>query len=299
MSIPLPYQNNALRFSYSSTHFESLQFLKFSTKLEGFDDNWSDWTEKSDKEYTNLNSGDYRFLVKAKSIQGQESKIAEFSFSINPPWYAAKEAIAVYFLLGLTFLSGLILIPRRKFQEEKALLESAQKRQAVVHQKIMEQNEKEIITLKNQQLETEIAHKDRELAISTMHLVQRKELIQQIQHTLNKIVKNTNDELVASDLRKVNRRLEESAQLSEIWNQFAHHFDQVHNDFLQKIRDKYPQLTANDEKLCAYLRMNLTTKEMAPLMNISIRGVEVARYRLRKKLNLDSGVNLNEFMLKF
>lgn len=295
----LPYSNNALRFSFASTNFESQNDLHFATKLEGFDAKWSMWSTKSEKDFTNLNAGDYRFIVKAKSMLGEESEVASFSFSIAPPWYASLVARVLYAILALLFLTGLILVPRRKFQAEKAQLESAKKEQEQAHLKVVAQNEQKIMALKNQQLEIKIGHKNKELAMSTMHLVQRSKLIQQLKETIQKVAKNTNDQEAAKELKKINRLLNENTQLSEGWDQFAHHFDQVHIDFLQKIREKYPQLSANDEKLCAYLRMNLSTKEMAPLMNISIRGVEVARYRLRKKLDLDGSVNLNEFMLKF
>ena len=231
-------------------------------------------------------------------MRGKESKIASFSFNIAPPWYASSQAFITYVVLIVSFLSGLILVPRRKFQEEKAALQATQKRKEIEHLKTVEQNEQAIISLKNQQLEAQIAHKNSELAISTMHLVQRSELIHQIQDRLNKVAKNTKDTIAAKELRKVNRLLNENTQVDDLWNQFAHHFDQVHIDFLQSIQEKYPQLTANDQKLCAFLRMNLSTKEIAPLMNISIRGVEVARYRLRKKLDLDSTINLNKFMLE-
>lgn len=294
----LPYQNNALMFSYAATDYAAQQELQYSTKLEGFDAQWSAWSTKREKDFTNLNSGNYRFLVKAKSINEQESRIASFSFEIAPPWYASKQAIVIYFLLLLSFLSGLILVPRRKFQVEKAALEASQKKKEIEHLKAVAQSEQEITALKNQQLEAQIVHKNSELAISTMHLVQRSELIQQIQERLTKVVRSTKDSSAASELRKVNRLLNEQTQLGDTWDQFAHHFDQVHIDFLQKIQEKYPQLTANDQKLCAYLRMNLSTKEMAPLMNISVRGVEVARYRLRKKLALDNTMNLNKFMLE-
>jgi len=294
----LAIENNALRFSYATTDFRTRQSLQYATKLEGYEKNWSAWSSKTEKDFTNLNAGDYHFLVKAKSIYDKESEIASFSFSINPPWYASTQAIIIYILLALAFLSGLILVPRRKFQVEKAALEATQKRKEIEHQKVVAQSEKAIISLKNQQLEAQIAHKNSELAISTMHLVQRSELIHQLQERLNKVARNTNDVQVSKELRKVNRLLKENTQVDDLWNQFAFHFDQVHIDFLQKVQEKYPTLTANDQKLCAYLRMNLSTKEIAPLMNISIRGVEVARYRLRKKLDLNSSVNLNKFMLE-
>ena len=159
------------------------------------------------------------------------------------------------------------------------------------------QNEQKIDALKHENLETEVAHKNKELALTTMHLVQRNELIQKLQEPLAQILRKTTNKTAITEIKRINKLLKENAKMEDAWSQFANHFDQVHVDFLQRIRAKYPQLTANDRKLCAYLRMNLTTKEIAPLMSISIRGVEVGRYRLRKKIGLDSSVNLTEFML--
>jgi DNA-binding CsgD family transcriptional regulator len=70
----------------------------------------------------------------------------------------------------------------------------------------------------------------------------------------------------------------------------------VHSDFLIRLKEKYPQLNAHELKLCAYLRMNLTSKEIAQLINISVRGVEISRYRLRKKLEIPTEVNLFQFL---
>lgn len=90
--------------------------------------------------------------------------------------------------------------------------------------------------------------------------------------------------------------LSEDERLDDEWETFAHNFDQVHNNFLQRIKQKHPALTPKELKLCAYLRMNLTTKELAPLLNISVRGVEISRYRLRKKLGIPGDANLNDYM---
>ncbi len=85
----------------------------------------------------------------------------------------------------------------------------------------------------------------------------------------------------------------------ESWEQFTQHFDQVHGDFLARIKESYPDITPQETKLAAYLRMNLTTKNIAQLINISVRGVEIGRYRLRKKLNLNREVNLTSFLMDF
>ena len=95
-------------------------------------------------------------------------------------------------------------------------------------------------------------------------------------------------------IRHILSALNDDERLDEDWGHFAMHFDKVHADFLARLRDRYPQLTPRDHKLCAFLRMNLNSKEIAPLLFISVRGVEISRYRLRKKLGLDAEANLTD-----
>lgn len=73
----------------------------------------------------------------------------------------------------------------------------------------------------------------------------------------------------------------------------------VHGDFLGRLRTEFAELSPNEQRLCAFLRLNLSTKEIAKLMIISSRGVEIARYRLRKKLGLQKGQNLTKFLLEY
>jgi DNA-binding CsgD family transcriptional regulator len=81
------------------------------------------------------------------------------------------------------------------------------------------------------------------------------------------------------------------------WENFSIHFDKTHSDFLIHLKEKHPDISHNELKLSAYLRMNLTTKEIAQLSSISVRGVEISRYRLRKKLQLDSEVSLYDYLI--
>jgi DNA-binding CsgD family transcriptional regulator len=90
--------------------------------------------------------------------------------------------------------------------------------------------------------------------------------------------------------------IDDNIQLDSDWERFVNYFDQVHGSFLSKMKQKYPKLTTIDLKLCACLRMKLSTKEIASLINISVRGVEKARYRLRKKISIDADTDLVEFI---
>jgi DNA-binding CsgD family transcriptional regulator len=167
------------------------------------------------------------------------------------------------------------------------------------HKAEMKQSQEALIEVKNEKLNAEIEHKNKELATTTMHLLQKSELIQKLRTELDRLRRIAEKPEARKELKRIIGLLNDDNQLDVEWEQFFLHFDRVHSDFFKRLKEKHPQLTAKDQKLCAYLRMNLSTKEIAPLMNISVRGVEISRYRLRKKLDLSSDVNLNEFMMEF
>lgn len=78
---------------------------------------------------------------------------------------------------------------------------------------------------------------------------------------------------------------------------FKEAFNNTDRDFLKKLKEEHPELTPNDLKLCVYLRLNLSSKEIAPMLSISSRSVEVKRYRLRKKMKLKHDKNLTDYIL--
>ena len=117
-----------------------------------------------------------------------------------------------------------------------------------------------------------------------------------IKNDLDSLSKETNPD-IKRKIVQISRTIDSDIRLDNSWEQFELYFDQVHENFFKRLRSKHPELTPKDQKLCAYLRMNLTTKEIAPLLNISVRGVEISRYRLRKKLSLEPEENLVAFMM--
>lgn len=282
---------NSLHFEYASTLFEQKENLKFSYQLKGFDEDWSAWSSKSEKDYTNLPHGKYTFLVKARNNLGNESKAVAYQFTISPAWYNSKIAYVIYIVI-FVFLIYLLI----KFQEKEHLNQQEKLRQK--HQLEIERNEQQIIKLQKKQLEADVEFKNKELATTTMHLVQRGKLLSKIGDELLPLVQQSANTNTANDVKKVIRLLNEAKKLDNDWDQFAIHFDHVHNNFLSKLKDKYPNLSPNDLKLCAYLKLNLSSKEIAQLLNITSRAVEVSRYRLRKKLGLKPEVNLFDFLFK-
>jgi DNA-binding CsgD family transcriptional regulator len=290
---------NSLHFEYSSPAYESQNSIEYSYLLSGFDKDWSAWSKKTEKEYTNLPAGYYSFEIKAKSNLGNESTIEAFSFSVREPWYLTSWTKAAYVLLilGLVFVlyksqQKMLLKQRRRYEEE-------QKRLQYLHQLELEKSEKEIVKLRNEKLIAEIEHKNTELASAAMHLVQKGELLSNIREELGHLTKSLNGHGSPEEFKKMQRILSEENRIDKDWEQFASHFDMVHSDFLRILKLQFQSLSAHELKLCAYLRMNLSSKEIAQLENISVRGVEISRYRLRKKLKLQTETNLFDFLMQF
>jgi len=295
--ISIAHKWGTLHFEYSSPLFGQQPSLEYSYRLRGFDDNWSDWTAKTEKEYTHLPSGAYHFEVKVRNNLGNESAPTIYSFRILPPWYQTLWAYLVYFLLGCVGIFYLYKWQKKKFYLQQEKYEEEQKRLQYLHQLEINKAENELVALRNEKLQAEVDFKNSELATNAMHLVQKGELLSKIKSELSQLTKAVDNEKAASELKKMMKVLGEDEKMDKDWEHFTHHFDKVHSDFVVVLKEKYPSITANELKLSAYLRMNLSTKEIAQLMNISVRGVEISRYRLRKKLGISSETNLFDFLI--
>ncbi|MFK7951225.1 MAG: triple tyrosine motif-containing protein [Ekhidna sp.] len=293
-------QNNSIKFECASPYFDGVEDIQYSYRLKGFDNKWSNWSKDASKEYTNLPSGKFSFEVKAKNIYDVESKVAQSSFQILPRWYESNLAYVIYVFLVIISFSLISLFQSKKYKKERAQI--VQSKEEAIKSKDEEltqaskQSEEKIETLKNDKLKSEIKHKDQELASATMHLLNKNEFVQGVRKKIETLV---NDNVASKDeLKKILKTIDRNLNEDDSWDQFAFHFDQVHGGFLKKLSEDDIKLTGQETKLAAYLRMNMSSKEIANLMNISIRGVELARYRLRKKLNLDRSVNLVEHLME-
>ena len=295
----IPHDYNSLHFDYSSTAYERQASLQYSYFLKGFDKEWSSWSKKKEKEYTNLPPGAYVFSVKAKSNIGNESTACTYSFTILPPWYGTKLAYAFYILLGILLAYLVYKGQRRLMQIQQRKHEEEQNRLQYVHQLEMERSEKEIMTLKNQQLTSEIGFKNTELASVAMHLVQKGELLSKIKDELKRLRKDPGFDQSQVDFKTIIQIFREESEIDQNWDLFANYFDNLNGDFLKALREAHVNLSSTELKLSAYLRMNLSSKEIAKLMNISVRGVEVSRYRLRKKLKIPSEVTFYNFLSEY
>jgi ligand-binding sensor domain-containing protein/DNA-binding CsgD family transcriptional regulator len=282
------YDQNNITISFGTNQVDLTSPVFYSFKVEGLSNKWSEWSSINKKELSNLRPGKYAFKVKANSGFNNLSEELVFKFRIKDPWYSSKMAkIAYLFIFGFG-LFVLIRMMDKRHEIEKSQLKNDR-----------EESEAKVKELINEKFQTEIDFKNKELALSTMHIVQKNETLAKLREELDHAVKQTKDSEARTNIKKVIGILSDDQRLEDDWESFALHFDQVHTDFLRRLKEKYPQLSPKDLKLCAYLRMNLTTKDIAPLLNISVRGVEISRYRLRKKMNIGAEINLNDFMMQF
>lgn len=296
-----PFRKNTIRFHFASPFFENLASLEFSYFLDNYSDSWSTWTKDGYKDFTNLNEGKYQFRLKARNIYGVESEISSFKFTILPPWYRSTIAYSIYLFLFvlLIFLTIRFILYRidlsKKKENLKHQMELKQKEEQFQRQALLD--EKEIIKLKNDKLSAEKVHRDKELANQTMGIIQKNKFLKKLNEELRLLQNSTEDASVRNKITILKRKILKESE-SDMQNKiFETYFDEVHEEFFNRLKEKYPQLSPNDLRLCAYLKMNISTKEISTLLNISYRGVEISRYRLRKKLELSRDINLSAFLL--
>jgi len=289
---------NSFHFEYSSTLFAQKSNQEFSYKLDGFDKDWSKWSVKTEKDYTNLPYGTYTFSVRARNNLGNASAPVDYTFTVQPAWYQTAWAYFWCAVVTAVVIAWAARAQHKKFENAQKRHDDEQKRLQYVHSLELDKSDKEIIALKNDNLQNELNYKNKELATLTMHLVDRGKLLLNIKDELMTLTKKLNIPDPAYQFRSVFRLLNDSEKNDDDWNHFAMYFDQVHNNFLGTMKTKFPNLSSTDLKLCAYLRLNLTSKEIAQLLNISLKGVEISRYRVRKKLGLSTDVHLYDFLIE-
>lgn len=267
---------------------------KVRYRLEGYSDQWIPDGRNLQKKYARLPYGSYVFRAEIYDT-GRVLASVEFPFEILSPWYLSYWAVGSYILIGLCLLALLQYIVYRFVKKKK---DRVIEQQRVAHQAELERQEKKIIELEKEQLEADLRFKSKELSSVVMMNIAHQELLNSLkeeiqkqklsgQHSrknLDKLLALVNNNIVSDE---------------ESWIMFQANFDRIHENFFRNLKLQYTDLTSGDLRFCALLRLNMPTKEIAKLLNISTRGVDAARYRLRKKFNLLPEESLTDFLINF
>jgi len=274
-------RNNAqLKFSLPLFTTDKISFQAF---LEGIDPAWRTPVALPVFKFERLPEGTYPLRIKATDAWGNESKILEIRLEILPPWYLTIWAkigyvLAIIFTL-LIFQKRIIDRTRRKEHRKR------------------EEKEKELIRLRNEKLQDEISFKSQELANSTMLIIKKNEFLLDLKRVLKSQKNQLESRFPDKYYFDLVKKIDDNIASHDDWKTFETNFERAHEEFIKRLKAGYPKLTPGDLRLCAYLRMNLSSKEIAPLLGISVRGLENHRYRLRKKMGLDVDINLSEFLM--
>lgn len=241
--------------------------------------------------FNNLNSGQHN-VVFYKNDGLRYNKVADFQFIVENPWYFSIWMILVYSIAIMAILYLYYKWNKIKYIQKLKLQEEELKHQKhILEIELKAENELNIQEYEKHILELELLTKSSEVVGKSLSIAKQSEMIDNIQNILN----------ADFDLNKLKSEIKKAIKINEInkheWEIFETNLNQINNEFIIALSKKYPNLTSKDIKLCVYLKMNLSSKEIAPMMNISFRGVELQRYRLRKKLGLSQEEILYKFLL--
>ena len=260
------------------------QDLHYRFRIPGIQSNWSDWSGEASIRLPIIPSGAYGIEIERK----EDGTTLSLQVIKEEPWFAQDWAIFLFFVIG----GSLLIVATRWYQSQ---LERRWRKKQIEQDRARHARE---IEIKNLQLEQSIEEQNQELAGITMNLVRKNEILLELRQDLKSLQKSKEADH-KQKLRQMLLQLNSQLSSEKDWEAFEYHFTRVHQSFFQRLKHDFPSLTSGDLRLAAYLRMNLSSKEIAPLLHISLRSVENKRYRLRLKLDLHAHEQLIDLLLKY
>ena len=288
----IPYTLNNLRFHFVVPHRED---VVYQYQLEGYSDNWSEWSGNSSTDFLNLREGTYALNIKAQ-IDGAIVQTARFPFRISPPWFRSRLAIIAYMVLAILVYYTLREIHNYRMRKQrKAMMEREQdslrkqseryKQEVLIQQQEQLENEKKLL---NQQ----ITHKTIELAKQARENQNKNWLL----HNLKEKIEEAQNDSSVSRVQLTEMKRLVDLYLESDDNTFEIQIDELHQEFFKKLREQYTDLSLYDLRLCAYLKIGLNSKEISEILHVLPSSINVSRSRLRKKLKLDQDEDLYVFL---
>lgn len=273
----LSWKDKVFSIDFAALNYTLPYKCKYMHKLEGFDENWI-YTNSNRRfaSYSNLHPGEYILRVRASNNDGKwgDNEI-QLKIHIKPPFW--NTIVFKLFLIALGFLI-IYIIYRRRINIHK---ENFKKKQL--------EQEAKINALEKEKLEAEL----KKLAFGIIS--KNKLLIEQKNKILN--LSNKAKPSVKEGLIKIVDIIDEDLDEEKDFKYIEPQIDKAYNQFITNLRAKHPDLSATEIRIASYIRMNLTTKEICEFMNKTQRAVENDRYRLRKKIGLESNDSLSNYLI--
>lgn len=284
--LSLPHDFQELTIHVGTTIFTPNHQISYM--IEGVSSSWSPWQKGGEISFLQLPEGKYNLLIRKYIIKGPFPELS-LTVDVRPPWYNTIWAWLIY--IALVWFVGQNMLRynlKNLHKEEENKLEA--ERQAELQR--MQQ-------LKSEMLEAELQNKNNELTLQTTALVKRNQAVQTLLKELEQQKEALGERYPNKFYTKMRSLMEETLNDQEDWLLFESYFNSTHQNFIERLRQQYSEITVGDLRICCLLRMNLTTKEIASLLNVSVRAIELRRYRLRKRLLLEGDANLVDFLLSY
>ena len=285
--------HNSVEFTLSYPTYDNHNY-RVRYYLEGLSNQWIEGDRRLLKRYSRLPYGNYTFHAEVYDADRILASV-QCPFTILRPWYISYWAIFCYIIIGVVLLSlSFYVVYAYAKRKRDRMIEQ----QRLAHQAEIEQREKKFIELEKQQLEADLKNKSKELSGVVMTNIAHQEFLKSLKEEMQQqklsgqYTKKNLDKLLSLVTNNI-------VSDEENWNVFQANFDRIHENFFRNLTAQYPELTSSDLRFCALLRLNLPSKEIAKFLNISIRGVDAARYRLRKKFGLSQEDSLTNFVINF
>lgn len=284
--LSLPHDFQEFNAWVGTTIFTSNHQISY--KIEGVSSDWSPWQHDGKITFLQLPEGRYELKVRKYIIKGPYPELT-LSIEVRPPWYNTVWAWLVYIAFVWFVVQTVLRYNLKNLQREEQAKAEA-KRQA---------EQQQMQEIKNRMLEAELQSKNNELTLQTTALVKRNQAIQKLLEELEKQKETLGERYPNKLYDRMKVLMEEALNNQADWVLFESHFNSTHQNFIDRLRQQYSDLTTGDLRVCCLLRMNLSTKEIASLMNVSLRAIELRRYRLRKRLELEGDTNLVDFLMSY
>jgi DNA-binding CsgD family transcriptional regulator len=281
-AIEFPYNHKTIYVRFALPNYENNGNIRYTYRLKGHSEDYSLPSSDNIITLTRLSPGEYTLQIMAITEGSNQTFYSdELKIKILPPWYLgwAGYCIAALLLAGIFYFFRHYLQKRWHRQKQQLSLE----------------HEQEIAKMENRLLQEKLKSQNDELLRVTDSILHKSDLMNQIDEEISKL---SSGKATAIDIGGLKQIVERNKNPEEEWNIFEAKFNKIYDNYLVKLNSKYKGLTSADLKLSAYIRMNLSSKEIASLLHISTKSVEMGRYRLRKKLEMDRDQNLTEFLMR-
>ena len=296
--ITLPADIYSLRVEFASNN-PLADNLRFSTRLWPAEQDFSEFTNSSEREFTALRAGTYRLdvqmLDESETILTEDESTApvvrSLYITVSRAWYASWYAIVVYCLIIGAFACYVAFAVRRRINANKQRLVEEKNR-------LLQEQQVRILQLENDKAQFSLRQKSQELSTMLLSENARKELTNDVLLDVRRSLDALNSkhyEDARSRMITLQNRLAKNADANVDWQRFEDNYDLVNDKFIQRLKQNFPWMNKQERRLAVYIRMGLTSKEIAPLMNLSTRGVDMMRYRMREKMELPAHTNLKQF----